>query len=204
MRQKIPDPLARRCRSIPAPIVLFGVGAVLSVVRMFDKYGSLSDAMTEARERQTPSYWFPISFDVFSSVHQDSVLKGALGAGIQQVPLTCLNSVISVALLTQHLFPKGKRARTSPKEESTKGTLAQLQRKFAFSICLMNLTTLWFGGVPVCHGAGGLASQYAWGARTGWSNVFLGAFKVCLAVVLGNQLCYLVLESFPRFNYYPM
>jgi len=31
----------------------------------------------------------------------------------------------------------------------------------------MNLTSVPFGGFPMCHGSGGLAAQYRFGARTG-------------------------------------
>ena len=42
--------------------------------------------------------------------------------------------------------------------------------------------------MPVCHGAGGLAAQYRFGARTGGSIVMLGAAKVLLAVLFGGSL----------------
>jgi MFS superfamily sulfate permease-like transporter len=42
------------------------------------------------------------------------------------------------------------------------------------SVGLMNLTSAAFGGIPMCHGAGGLAAQYRFGARTGGSNIISG------------------------------
>jgi SulP family sulfate permease len=44
-----------------------------------------------------------------------------------------------------------------------------------------------FGGMPLCHGAGGLAAHYRFGARTAGSNIIIGAVFVALAVLLGNQ-----------------
>ena len=40
----------------------------------------------------------------------------------------------------------------------------------------------------MCHGAGGLAAQYRFGARTGGSVVMLGAAKMTLAVLFGGSL----------------
>jgi MFS superfamily sulfate permease-like transporter len=64
------------------------------------------------------------------------------------------------------------------------------------SIGLMNLIGCWFGAMPMCHGAGGLAGQYRFGARTGGSVVFLGAVKLLLGVFLGGE-AFAVLASYP-------
>jgi MFS superfamily sulfate permease-like transporter len=52
----------------------------------------------------------------------------------------------------------------------------------------MNLVAGWFGGMPMCHGAGGLAGQYRFGARTSGSILFLGAAKIVMAVLFGASL----------------
>ncbi len=44
-----------------------------------------------------------------------------------------------------------------------------------------------FGGMPVCHGAGGLAAHYRFGARTAGSNVMIGAIFLALALLLGQH-----------------
>ena len=38
-------------------------------------------------------------------------------------------------------------------------------------------TAAWSTLIPMCHGAGGLAAQYRFGARTGGSVIMLGALK---------------------------
>ena len=101
-------------------------------------------------------------------------------AALPQIPLTTLNSVIAVCALSTDLFPE--RA-ASP-------------RKVAISVGLMNLIAAWFGGMPMCHGAGGLAGQYRFGARTNGSILFLGAVKMTLAVFLGASLLTLC-QAFP-------
>jgi MFS superfamily sulfate permease-like transporter len=59
----------------------------------------------------------------------------------------------------------------------------------------MNLLVL-FGAMPNCHGAGGLAGQYKFGARHGSSVVFLGSCKVLLAVLFGKYIL-IFLEHIP-------
>src|SRR5207245_2328522 len=71
-------------------------------------------------------------------------------AALPQIPLTTLNSVIAVCALSADLFPA---RRAEP-------------RRVAISVGAMNLVAAWFGGMPMCHGAGGLAGQYRFGART--------------------------------------
>ncbi|MER3416861.1 MAG: sulfate transporter [Gemmataceae bacterium] len=102
-------------------------------------------------------------------------------ATLPQLPLTLLNSVIAVCALSVDLFPE--RA-ASP-------------RKVAVSVGLMNLVGCWFGAMPMCHGAGGLAGQYRFGARTNGSILFLGTVKMLLAVFLGVSLLALC-RVFPR------
>ena len=42
--------------------------------------------------------------------------------------------------------------------------------------------------MPMCHGTGGLAGQYQFGARTNGSILFLGGIKMALAVLFGSSL----------------
>lgn len=93
-------------------------------------------------------------------------------AALPQIPLTTLNSVIAVCALSGDLFP-GRRANP---------------RRVAVSVGLMNLVGAWFGAMPMCHGAGGLAGQSRFGARTNGSILFLGAVKLTVAVVFGASL----------------
>jgi MFS superfamily sulfate permease-like transporter len=101
-------------------------------------------------------------------------------AALPQIPLTTLNSVIAVCALSADLFPDRKAG----------------PRKVATSVGLMNLVACWFGGMPMCHGAGGLAGQYRFGARTNGSILFLGIVKMVLAVALGASLMSLC-RAFP-------
>ena len=93
-------------------------------------------------------------------------------AALPQIPLTTLNSVVAVCALSVDLFPD-RPAKT--KWVST-------------SVGLMNLVGAPFGAMPMCHGAGGLAGQYRFGARTNGSVLFLGGIKMVLAVVFGGSM----------------
>lgn len=50
----------------------------------------------------------------------------------------------------------------------------------------MNLTSIPFGGFPMCHGAGGMAGQYRFGARTGGANIIAGIFFLILAFLFAS------------------
>ncbi|KAF7543866.1 hypothetical protein G7046_g9914 [Stylonectria norvegica] len=106
----------------------------------------------------------------------------ALWMAIGQLPLTTLNSIIAVSALSGDLLPH------LPTPSVT---------SLGISVGLMNLTSTWFGGMPVCHGAGGLAAQYRFGARSGASIIVLGAFKILLGLVFGETLVDL-LAHYPK------
>ncbi|KAK3684894.1 sulfate transporter [Podospora appendiculata] len=108
----------------------------------------------------------------------------ALNMAISQLPLTTLNSIIAAAALSSDLFPSDP-----PSAPSTTA--------LGLSVAAMNLAGCWFGAMPVCHGAGGLAAQHRFGARSGASVVLLGAVKMVLGLVFGSSLLGL-LRAFPR------
>jgi MFS superfamily sulfate permease-like transporter len=107
--------------------------------------------------------------------------RGFTRGAVAQVPLTLLNSVVAVCALSGDLFP----GRKIP------------EAKMARSVGAMNLVSCWFGGMPLCHGAGGLAGQYHFGARTGGSVVFLGGMKMAVGVAAATALL-APLRAFPH------
>ncbi|CAE5964802.1 unnamed protein product [Arabidopsis arenosa] len=104
---------------------------------------------------------------------------GFVRAAIPQIPLSVLNSVIAVCKLSNDLFDKELSATT-----------------VSISVGVMNLIGCWFGAMPVCHGAGGLAGQYRFGARSGLSVIFLGIGKLIVGLVFGNSFVR-ILSQFP-------
>ena len=69
-------------------------------------------------------------------------------------------------------------------------------RRVAVSVGIMNLFGAWFGAMPMCHGAGGLAGQYRFGARSNGSILFLGGVKMAVALLFGGSLMALC-RAFP-------
>jgi len=101
--------------------------------------------------------------------------RNAVDATAGQLAMTVGNAAVATSLLVDEYFD----ADASPDELST-------------SMGAMNLLALPFGAMPMCHGSGGLAGKYAFGARTATSNMVLGAIYLVLAVVAVD-----VVASFP-------
>lgn len=106
---------------------------------------------------------------------------GLWRGALPQLPLTLLNSVVAVCALSADYFP-GRGLEP---------------RRVAASVGLMNLIAAPFGGMPMCHGSGGLAAQHRFGARTGGSVIMLGAMKLILGLLLGGTLA-AWLQAYPR------
>lgn len=108
---------------------------------------------------------------------------GVIDAAIPQLPLTTLNSILAVSSLAASLFP------SFPPTPST--------TSIGFSVAFANLIGCWFGAMPVCHGSGGLAGQYRFGARSGSSIIVLGSIKLILGLFVGDAIVPL-LQRFPH------
>ncbi|KAL8263514.1 hypothetical protein R6Q59_021644 [Mikania micrantha] len=106
--------------------------------------------------------------------------KGFIKGTIPQLPLSILNSVIAVCKLSTDLFPDKTVTVTS----------------VSITVGLMNLAGCWFGAMPCCHGAGGLAGQYKFGGRSGGCVALLGATKLVLGLLLGGSIVK-ILSAFP-------
>ena len=96
-------------------------------------------------------------------------LKGGWLLAIPQAPLTITNAILATSLLMQDLVHRD----VAPD-------------KLSITIGLMNLTSVPFGGFPMCHGAGGLAAQYRFGARTGGSNIISGLILFPIALLFAS------------------
>jgi SulP family sulfate permease len=103
---------------------------------------------------------------------------------LPQLPLTLGNAVYATVDTAQTYF--GTRAqRVNPRNLLTTMGIAQL------------LAAL-FGGVPVCHGSGGLTAHYRLGARSGTAPVLMGLLCLALALFVdGNALPILALIPYP-------
>jgi len=101
--------------------------------------------------------------------------------GIAQIPLTLTNATIATAALIKEYFPD------RPVSE----------KRLLINQAVMNLATPFFGGMPMCHGAGGLAGQYYFGARTGGTNIIEGLIEISLGLFLSSSIV-AIFSSFPQ------
>jgi len=99
---------------------------------------------------------------------------------LPQVPLSLSNSLIATQRTANDLFPEKPV------------TLRGLGRTYS----LMNLLAPWIGGIPMCHGCGGLAGYYALGARTGGAVVIYGSFYLVVGALFSGAFQE-VLRAFP-------
>ncbi len=92
---------------------------------------------------------------------------------LPQLPMTIGNAVVANADLSHEYFGNDSKKVT--------------YRALTISMALANLMSFLLGGMPLCHGAGGLAAHYRFGARTAGSNLIIGIVFVFLALFLGIQ-----------------
>jgi MFS superfamily sulfate permease-like transporter len=70
-------------------------------------------------------------------------------------------------------------------------------RGIGITYSAMNIVSPFFGGIPVCHGSGGMAGHYAFGARTGGSVVIAGGVLLTIGLLFGGSIGAVAL-LFPR------
>jgi sulfate permease, SulP family len=93
---------------------------------------------------------------------------------LPQIPLTIGNACVGTADTCCTLFPK------NPLLSKTKAG------NFALTMGLANLPAGIIGAVPMCHGTGGLAAHYRFGARTGGAPIMIGILFVVMALAFGE------------------
>jgi MFS superfamily sulfate permease-like transporter len=94
------------------------------------------------------------------------ITTGFFVLALPQIPLSLGNSILATRQVAEDLFPK--------REITVK--------KLSLTYALMNLVNPFFGGVPTCHGSGGMVGHYTFGARTGGSIIIYGSIFVILGL----------------------
>ncbi len=157
-------------KRVPAMFVLVIVGVASALIKDPGLYKELSAIHFD----------FQLPYFALGQVSWQDFVKGALILGIAQVPLTFGNAVIAITAENNRLFPE------RPVTE----------KKIAVSQGIMNLFSPLFGGVPVCHGAGGLAGHVRFGARTGGGPIILGVILIAAALCFSSSVM-LMFNTFP-------
>lgn len=108
------------------------------------------------------------------------VLTGFLLLALPQIPLSLGNSVLATRQISEDLFPE--------KPLTVRG--------ISFTYSLMNLVNPFFGGIPTCHGSGGMMGHYAFGGRTGGSVILYGVLYLILGLFFSGSF-FQVVQVFP-------
>lgn len=101
---------------------------------------------------------------------------------LPQIALTFTNAVLLTALIAGDYFDDRAEHVTPTRLSATSG--------------LANLLLTPLGALPMCHGAGGLAAHYRFGARSGTAPLFLG-LVLCAVALLPNGSGLAILAAIP-------
>jgi MFS superfamily sulfate permease-like transporter len=156
---------------VPAMLVLLGFGVAVEVIRGPSLLGELGRMSFRLR---LPEF-------ALTKIGWEDLATGVLVLGLPQVALTLGNAIIATVEENNSLFPD--RPITV--------------RTVAIDHGVMNLVGTSLGGVPMCHGAGGMAGHVRFGARTGGALVILGGLVLFVGLFLGDSVGTLF-RLFPR------
>jgi Molybdate transporter of MFS superfamily len=147
---------------VPAMFLLLLFGAVCGMVQNPD---ALNGFIAIRPHLRLPTF-------ALSALTWHDLLIGAVFLALPQLPLTLGNAVIAIREENNRLFPD------RPVTENSVAT----------STGLMNCMSAALGGVPMCHGAGGMAGHVAFGARTGGAPIILGTTLLFLAIGFSESI----------------
>ncbi len=150
-------------RKVPAGLAVILAGAILGIL-----LGSPESRVGLGPQLTLPEF-MPLPFP-----GQVDFSYALLALVLPQLPMTMGNAVLAYTDLSQEYFGDKSRRMTN--------TAACL------SMAAANAVSFVLGGMPMCHGAGGLAAHYRFGARTAGSNLMIGGLFIVLALVFGPHL----------------
>ncbi|MBC8477679.1 MAG: hypothetical protein H8D49_04975 [Dehalococcoidia bacterium] len=127
------------------------------------------------------AFQFGLSLPPITSFRPIEIWEGMIGAGFAQVFLTASNAVIATSAVIAMYWP----ARPVP------------EKKLAMNMGIFNVVLPFFGGMPMCHGAGGYVSQWYFGARTGGANLMEGTIELGLGLFFSASIVTLF-SAFPQ------
>jgi MFS superfamily sulfate permease-like transporter len=156
---------------VPAMFILLIIGiasAVITNPQLLSELGKIHVGF------QMPVFSLPM-------ITWNDLVTGTLLFTIPQIPLTLGNAVIAITAENNEHFPD------RPVTE----------KKIAISQGIMNLVAPFYGGIPMCHGAGGMAGHVRFGARTGGALVILGTILILFALLFSDSVS-LIFKIFPN------
>ena len=145
-------------KKLPAMFGILGIGLLSNLTLLIKPFPLI------------PRFSFPFTLSVPTF---NDLLLGFVLLTIPQIPVTLGNSVLATESLAGYYFPNNKRVKA---------------KSLALSVGVMNMLSALFGGIPMCHGAGGLAGHYRFGARKGIATISLGILLLVISLFYGSQL----------------
>ena len=158
-------------RRVPAMLVLLGYGVLVAFLQKPELFGELSNLSIRFRWPEP----------VIGKISWNDLLAGFVLLGLPQAPLTLGNAIIGTCAENNAHFPDRKVT----------------AKTISIDHGVMNLISAFIGGVPLCHGAGGMAGHIRFGARTGGALVILGAIVLMTGLFLSDSVT-LLFQFFPR------
>ncbi len=143
-------------RKLPAALVLVVGGAIYAGIARLDWTVVADGVGLRAPMLHVPAW--------------EHILTGFLLLSLPQLPLSLANSVLATRQVARDLFPDRAPSLT----------------RLGFTYAGMNLTAPFLGGIPVCHGSGGMAGHYAFGGRSGGSVVIYGSIFLIIGVLFSG------------------
>lgn len=160
-----------RQNRIPAMLALLAYGVLIA---FWEKPELVSELSRISIRFRLPEF-------TLGRISWEEFLAGCLILGLPQTPLTLGNAIIGTVAENNSHFPDRKvTAKTITLDHG-----------------LMNLVSTGLGGVPLCHGAGGMAGHIRFGAKTGGALVILGILVLLTGLFLSDSVL-LIFQAFPR------
>jgi len=153
-------------RRYPAALFIIALGLAYAII--FKLNGS---TLAQGIGLRLPQVYRPAIHDV---------LQGFVLLALPQIPLSLGNSVLATRQIAKDLFPERDLT----------------VRKIGFTYSLMNIINPFFGGIPTCHGSGGMMGHYAFGGRTGGSVILYGLLFLILGLFFSGPFAHVV-QVFP-------
>lgn len=157
-------------RRLPAMLVLLGYGTILAFIQNPNLIGELSRLSIRFRLPEL-AFW---------KISWKELFSGFILLGLPQAPLTLGNAIIATVAENNSHFPDRKVT----------------AKTISIDHGVMNLISTFIGGIPMCHGAGGMAGHLRFGARTGGALVILGMMVLFIGLFLSDSITFL-LQAFP-------
>ena len=155
----------------PAMLALLAYGVIVAFIMNPALLGDLS--------RVSIRFRFP--YVGIPRISWSELMAGFIILGLPQAPLTLGNAIIGTVAENNKYFPD--RPVTA--------------KTISIDHGVMNLLSPCIGGIPLCHGAGGMAGHIRFGARTGGALVILGLIILFAGLFLGDSISF-ILQVFPR------